>query len=84
MKFSLIASVAAVSAQQQQIIEPFFMGIPPVGMSFEQPKPVKTIEQNTWCPNYDKSGDLEDFVMIRKIYYTIWNSMVKGFYKSAK
>ena len=39
MKFSLIASVAAVSAQQQ-IIEPFFMGIPPVGMSFEQPKPI--------------------------------------------
>ena len=61
------------------------MGIPPVGMSFEQPKPVETKPvENTWCPNYDKSGDLEDFVMIRKVYYTIWNSFVRGFYQTAR
>lgn len=60
------------------------MGIPPVGMSFEDPKPIKTIEENTWCPDYDKSGDLKDFEMIRKVYYTVWNSMVKGFYKTGR
>lgn len=61
------------------------MGIPPVGMSFEDPQPIKVVqEENTWCPKYDKSGDYEDFKMIRKVYFTVWNSMVKGFYKTGR
>ena len=36
------------------------------------------------CPGYDKSGDMDDFKMIRQIFYTIWNSSVRGFYRSAR
>ena len=36
------------------------------------------------CSGYDKSGDLADSVFMRKIYYTIWNSIVKGWYHSQR
>ena len=36
------------------------------------------------CEGYDKSGDLKDSVFVRKLYYTIWNSVVKGWYHSQR
>ena len=81
MKFALIATIAAASANE------LYMGITPVGMSFENTVDPVLIEKSRLdevCPNYDKSGDMEDFKMIRQIYYTIWNSSVRGFYRSAR
>ena len=52
MKFALIAAVATASAKQK--LNP---GIPPIGMSFEEP--LRPVDVN--CPDYDHSGDLGDF-----------------------
>ena len=78
MKFALIATIAAASANE------LYMGIPPVGMSYSEEPLIEHSKITEVCPNYDASGDMEDFTMIRKIYYTIWNSSVRGFYRSAR
>ena len=82
MKFALIATVAAASAN-----DAVYMGIPPVGMTFIEPTQEPLISHydiKDACPNYDATGDLEDFTMMRQIYYTIWNSAVRGFYRTAR
>ena len=44
----------------------------------------KPIEHKNYCEGYDKSGDLKDTEFIRKLYYTMWNATVKGWYHSQR
>lgn len=36
------------------------------------------------CKNYDPSGDMEELTFTRKIFYTVWNSLVRGWYHERK